>query len=105
MAASYGPKRTLVLCEPVVKRGSEVADSLLHLLSAVPDLQAIGEHTRFHDLPDQTTVHRVAVPFHHDQAAGVHPCPHLLSGVQASVRQRTKPLHLFYEPWPAPTVE
>ena len=27
MAASYGPKRTLVLPEPVVKRGSEVADS------------------------------------------------------------------------------
>jgi len=27
MAASYGPKPTLVLSEPVVKRGSEVADS------------------------------------------------------------------------------
>src|ERR1700678_1114050 len=27
MAASYGPKPTLVLCEPVEKRGSEVADS------------------------------------------------------------------------------
>src|SRR5277367_3000655 len=27
MAASYGPKPTLVLSEPVEKRGSEVADS------------------------------------------------------------------------------
>jgi hypothetical protein len=27
MAASYGPKPTLVLSEPVAKRGSEVADS------------------------------------------------------------------------------
>jgi hypothetical protein len=27
MAASYGPKPTLELSEPVVKRGSEVADS------------------------------------------------------------------------------
>ena len=27
MAASYGPKPTLVLCKPVVKRGSEAADS------------------------------------------------------------------------------
>jgi hypothetical protein len=27
MAASYGPKRTVVLSEPVAKRGSEVADS------------------------------------------------------------------------------
>jgi len=27
MAASYGPKPTVVLSEPVAKRGSEVADS------------------------------------------------------------------------------
>jgi hypothetical protein len=43
MAASYGPKPTLVLSEPVVKRGSEVADS--SVMTSAEDCSDLDEET------------------------------------------------------------
>ncbi len=88
-----------------IVRASAQAWQLLHLLAAVPDLQMIGEHPRFHDLSDQTAVDRVAVPFHHDQASSVHPRANSLGGIQTPIRQRTKPFHLFRQPGLTPAIE
>src|SRR5271156_3077055 len=43
MAASYGPKLTLVLSEPVLKRGSEVADS--SVMTSAEECSDLDEET------------------------------------------------------------
>src|ERR1700719_759658 len=60
---------------------------LIYFLAAIPDLKGIGEDTRLNDLPDQTAVHRVAVPLHHDQAAGVHSRSHPFGTLNTSIGQ------------------
>jgi hypothetical protein len=58
MAASYGPKPTLVLSEPIAKRGSEVADSYYQKLIAELD----DEIARLmHTLPNATE-HPAPIP-------------------------------------------
>src|SRR4051812_36693263 len=84
---------------------SALTRELIHLLSAIPDLNVVGINSRLYDLADQTAVYRITVPLDDDQAAGVHPHAHTLRALKTSIRQCPYKLHFFDQPSPAPAVE
>jgi hypothetical protein len=54
-------------------------------LAAIPNLQMIGEDSRFDDFANQSAVHRVTIPLHVDQTAGTHAHAHPFGAVESAL--------------------